>query len=148
MTSSVIAGRLPLPGWLSNTVVCIWLIVVAGTFARDVHRNRLGASTWRSACAAAARNFARREDVLVGRLAVFAAVGYLLLIVVAARRWAPVSVGLIVLPLVLVGVAGYKRLGRGIAGSRRAPHASRGPTGSTTDDTEDVSTNGPGGGQH
>jgi hypothetical protein len=110
------ASGIPIPGWLAAVFFSIWLVVPATMFGIEVRRSRVGAQvTWRRSFAEATRSFSRKNTMLVGRLVVVSAVGYLFLIALVARRWSAASIGLVVLPLVVTGIVGFRRLGRQIS---------------------------------
>lgn len=104
------------PGWLAAVFFSIWLAVLVTMFGNEVRRSRVGAQvTWHRSFAEATRSFSRRNTTVVGRLVVVSAAGYLLLIALVARRWSAASIGLVVLPLVVAGIVGFRRLGRQIS---------------------------------
>lgn len=119
--SVLAAGRgIPIPGWLAAVFFSIWLAVLVTMFGIEVRRSRVGGqATWRRTFAEATRSVSRKNTTLVGRLVMVSAVGYLFLIALVARRWSAASIGLVVLPLVVAGIVGFRRLGRQISARNR-----------------------------
>jgi hypothetical protein len=105
---------------LAAVLFSIWLAGLVTTFGIEVRRSRAGGQVaWRRTFAEATRSFCRKNTTLVGRLAIVSTFGYLLLIALVARRWPAASIGLVVLPLVVAAIVGYRRLGRQISARNR-----------------------------
>jgi hypothetical protein len=105
---------------LAAVIFSIWLAGLVTMFGIEVRRSRVGGQvTWRRTFAEATRSFSRKNTTLVGRLVMVSAVGYLFLIALVARRWSAASIGLVVLPLVVAGIVGFRRLGRQISARNR-----------------------------
>lgn len=122
VSSSVVSAArgISVPPWLAVVFLSVWLVALVAAFGNEIRRSRAGAATtWRQSLAEATHSFARNNALLVGRLAIFSAVGYLALVALVAQRWPAASVGLVALPLVVAGIVGFRRLGRQISARTR-----------------------------
>ena len=108
-----LTGGTPVPGRLISASFAVWLIILITKLTIGVRRSRAAGerSWWRAFDSAADATFRHpRTDPAALILTITA--GYLLLVAFVARRSPPASIGLIVLPLVVVAVVGFRRLGR------------------------------------
>ena len=105
-----------IPPWLAAVLFGAWLAFVLGGLVLEAVRAHAGGDlTVPRAVAEGARSFGRNNSHFVGRLFGLALVGYLGLVALVARRWSVGSVALVALPLVIIAVVGFRRLGRQIA---------------------------------
>jgi Na+/H+ antiporter NhaD/arsenite permease-like protein len=101
------------PGWFIAVLFAVWLTILITKLTVGIRRSRAeGERSWWRAFDSAADATFRHPRTDPAALVLTITAGYLLLIAFVARRSPPVSIGLIVLPLVVVAVVGFRRLGR------------------------------------
>ena len=114
MTAASPAGG-SVPGWFIAVVFAAWLIILITKLTIGVRRSRAaGERSWWRAFDSAADAAFRHPRTDPAALVLTLTAGYLLLIAFVARRSPPASIGLIILPLAVVAVIGFRRLGRQI----------------------------------
>ena len=112
MTAASPAGG-SAPGWFIAVLFAAWLIILITKLTIGVRRSRADGerSWWRAFDSAADATF-RHPRTDPAALVLTITAGYLLLVAFVARRSPPASIGLIILPIAVVAVVGFRRLGR------------------------------------
>jgi len=115
------------PGWFIAVLFAVWLTILITKLTIGIRRSRAeGERSWWRAFDSAADATFRHPRTDPAALVLTITAGYLLLVAFVARRSPPASIGLIILPLAVVAVIGFRRIGRQMRprdidnGSRRA----------------------------
>ncbi len=108
-----LTGGTPVSGWFIAVLFAAWLTILITKLTIGIRRSRAAGerSWWRAFDSAADATF-RHPRTDPAALVLTITAGYLLLIAFVARRSPPASIGLIILPLAVVAVVGFRRLGR------------------------------------